>query len=96
MRYDPKIHHRRSIRLKGYDYSSPGAYYVTLCSFGKQCVFGGVVNDQMQENEFAGWRTAELCVLLSCPVCCTAEPCLVDVHRMWAPAMQQATRSLRF
>jgi len=51
MKYDPKIHHRRSIRLKGYDYSSPGAYYVTLCSLGKQCIFGRVLNDQMQENE---------------------------------------------
>jgi len=51
MKYDPKIHHRRSIRLQGYDYSSPGAYYVTLCSFGKQCIFGQVVDDQMHENE---------------------------------------------
>jgi REP element-mobilizing transposase RayT len=51
MKYDPKIHHRGSIRLQGYDYSSPGAYYVTLCSFGKQCIFGRVVDDQMQENE---------------------------------------------
>jgi REP element-mobilizing transposase RayT len=51
MKYDPKIHHRRSIRLQGYDYTSPGAYYVTLCSFGKQCIFGRVVNDQMHENE---------------------------------------------
>ena len=51
MKYDPKIHHRRSIRLQGYDYSSPGAYYVTLCSFGKQCIFGQVVDDQMPENE---------------------------------------------
>jgi REP element-mobilizing transposase RayT len=51
MKYDHKIHHRRSIRLQGYDYSSPGAYYVTLCSFGKQCIFGRVVDDQMQENE---------------------------------------------
>jgi len=51
MKYDPKIHHRRSIRLRGYDYSSPGAYYVTLCSFRKQCIFGRVVADQMQENE---------------------------------------------
>ncbi len=29
--YDPEKHHRRSIRLKGYDYSKPGAYFVTLC-----------------------------------------------------------------
>ena len=29
--YDPKIHHRRSIRMPCYDYSSPGVYYVTIC-----------------------------------------------------------------
>jgi REP element-mobilizing transposase RayT len=34
MKYDPKIHHRRSIRLKGYDYSQPGAYFVTTCLDG--------------------------------------------------------------
>ena len=51
MKYDPKIHHRRSIRLHGYDYSLPGAYYVTLCALGKQCVFGRVVDDHMHENE---------------------------------------------
>ena len=32
MKYNPKIHHRRSIRLKGYDYSKPGAYYITVCT----------------------------------------------------------------
>jgi len=32
MRYDPNRHHRRSIRLKGYDYSRPGYYYVTICT----------------------------------------------------------------
>jgi hypothetical protein len=51
MKYDLKIHHRRSIRLRGYDYSSPGAYYVTLCAFRKECMFGRLVDDQMQENE---------------------------------------------
>jgi putative transposase len=30
MPYDPERHHRRSIRLRGYDYSQPGAYFVTL------------------------------------------------------------------
>lgn len=32
MKYDPQIHHRRSIRLPGYDYSQPGAYFVTICT----------------------------------------------------------------
>jgi hypothetical protein len=29
--YDPQRHRRRSIRLKGYDYTRPGAYFVTIC-----------------------------------------------------------------
>lgn len=32
MKYDRKKHHRRSIRLKEYDYSQPGAYFVTICT----------------------------------------------------------------
>jgi REP element-mobilizing transposase RayT len=51
MKYDPKIHHRRSIRLRNYDYSWPGAYYVTICAFNKSCIFGQVVEHQMHENE---------------------------------------------
>ncbi len=38
--YNPEIHHRRSIRLKNYDYSQPGAYFVTICSQNRQCLFG--------------------------------------------------------
>ncbi len=51
MKYDAKIHRRRSIRLHGYDYSLPGAYYLTLCAFKKQCIFGRVVEDQIYEND---------------------------------------------
>jgi hypothetical protein len=36
MTYNPDIHHRRSIWLKGYDYSLPGAYYVTICTQNRQ------------------------------------------------------------
>ena len=36
MGYDPEKHHRRSIRLKGYDYSRPGAYFVTICLQGRE------------------------------------------------------------
>ena len=43
MKYDPDIHHRRSIRLKGYDYSSPGAYFVTTVTRKRECLFGEVV-----------------------------------------------------
>jgi len=39
MGYDIEKHHRRSIRMKGYDYSLPGAYFVTLLSLGRDCLF---------------------------------------------------------
>jgi putative transposase len=42
MKYNPLIHHRRSIRLKGYDYSQAGAYFITICCHGMQCRFGNV------------------------------------------------------
>lgn len=39
MKYDPYYHHRRSIRLKGYDYSSEGYYFVTMCSLHRKNLF---------------------------------------------------------
>ena len=58
-RYDPEKHHRRSIRLKGYDYRRPGAYYVTINAQNKACLFGEVVDGEMRLND-AG-RVAEEC-----------------------------------
>ena len=49
--YNPKIHHRRSIRLSGYDYSQEGAYFITICCQDKVCRFGTVENDKMMLNE---------------------------------------------
>ena len=43
MPYDPNIHHRRSIRLKGYDYSQSGLYFITICVQNRTCLFGDVV-----------------------------------------------------
>ena len=50
MSYNPDKHHRRSIRLKGYDYTQPGAYYITLCTKARQCLFGDVVKGKMRLN----------------------------------------------
>ena len=36
MKYNPEKHHRRSIRLKGYDYSQAGFYFVTICCYQRQ------------------------------------------------------------
>jgi len=51
MPYNPKIHRRRSIRLKEYDYSQPGMYFVTICVQNKIHLFGQVVNGVMQLND---------------------------------------------
>jgi len=50
MEYNPEIHHRRSIRFKGYDYSSVGAYFVTLCVQANLRLFGNIIDGQMQLN----------------------------------------------
>jgi REP element-mobilizing transposase RayT len=42
MKFDPDIHHRRSIRLRGFDYSTAGAYFVTICTQQKEHVFGEI------------------------------------------------------
>ncbi len=52
MIYDPKKHHRRSIRLKGYDYSKPGMYYVTIVTHNHKCFFGKIENGKMILNEY--------------------------------------------
>jgi REP element-mobilizing transposase RayT len=46
-KFDPQKHHRRSIRLKGYDYSQEGAYYVTIVTLRRECLLGQVVNKEM-------------------------------------------------
>jgi REP element-mobilizing transposase RayT len=51
-KFDPQKHRRRSIRLKGYDYSQAGAYYVTIVVQGRICLFGEIVNEEMHINEY--------------------------------------------
>ena len=52
MKYDPAKHHRRSIRLKGYDYSQAGFYFVTVCCYQRQRLFGKIVDGVMQLNQY--------------------------------------------
>lgn len=51
MKFDPQKHHRHSIRLKDYDYSQAGAYYVTIDVQNRECLFGEIVNDEMVLND---------------------------------------------
>lgn len=64
MKYDPQKHHRRSIRLRGYDYSQPGAYFITMVTHGRKYLFGEIADGKMLLNS-AGqivqqeWRRLE-------------------------------------
>ena len=51
-KFDPEKHHRRSIRLKGYDYSQAGAYYVTIVTWQREHLFGEVVNAEMKLSRY--------------------------------------------
>ncbi len=41
-----------SIRLPGHDYSSPGAYFITICTHNRQCLFGNIVDGEIMLNKF--------------------------------------------
>jgi hypothetical protein len=53
MPYDPNRHHRQSIRLRGYDYTQPGAYFVTICTHARQLLFDSLALRQVAEQQ---WR----------------------------------------
>ena len=46
--YNPAIHHRRSIRLQGFDYTQGGLYFITICCKDRACLFGAVKNGTME------------------------------------------------
>jgi hypothetical protein len=65
-RYNPHLHHRRSIRLKGYDHSQSGLYFITICCQNRICRFGHIENGKMILNEYGQvaynewYKTSEL------------------------------------
>ena len=54
MKYNPDIHKRQSIRLKEYDYSEEGAYFITICTWQRECLFGEITDKGMVSNENGG------------------------------------------
>ena len=65
MTYDPERHHRRSIRLKGFDYSRSAIYFVTICVQNRECLFGTILQNQMLLNDAGGMVSAEWLALPS-------------------------------
>jgi REP element-mobilizing transposase RayT len=51
MKYNPLVHHRRSIRLRGYDYAQPGEYFMTFCTFRREHLLGEIENGIMRLSE---------------------------------------------
>jgi putative transposase len=47
-----KPHHRRLTRLKEYDYSQSGGYFITICTQNRSCLFGEIDNDKMMVNQY--------------------------------------------
>ncbi|MBK8187926.1 MAG: transposase [Cellvibrio sp.] len=51
MRFNPEIHHRKSIRLKNYDYSALGFYFITICCHQQLPLLGKIRNGLMHNND---------------------------------------------
>jgi len=47
---DPERKSRRSIRLKDYNYSQPGGYFLTIVTFRREHLFGEIVDGEIQFN----------------------------------------------
>jgi len=52
MKQNPILHRRKSIRLKEYDYSQPGEYFVTICMYGRDCILGEIIREAMKLSPF--------------------------------------------
>jgi len=51
MKQKPNLPRRRAMRLRGYDYSQPGAYFVSICVQHRKCLFGAIIAGHLRLNE---------------------------------------------
>ena len=51
MPYNPHQHHRKSVRLKGYNYAQAGLYFLTICTHNRECLLGNINNGQLLLND---------------------------------------------
>ena len=51
MEFVKEQHRRRSVRLKNYDYSMPGRYFITVCTNNRECLFGKIIGNEMVLNQ---------------------------------------------
>ncbi len=60
MPYNSQTHHRQSIRLKNYDYSQDGMYFITICTQDKKCIFGNISDSEKGEMTYRLFRFGEI------------------------------------
>jgi len=82
MKFDPDIHHRHSIRLAGYDYSSVGFCFVTICVQERECLLGEIVDDRAVLNNTGSLAKNTTAVSKSADrhICGDAQPFPRDHH----------------
>ncbi len=51
-KFNPELHHRQSTRVRGYDYSQPGCYFVTICTHQRERLFGSIHEGEMMLNQW--------------------------------------------
>ncbi len=51
MTYTQRFYSRKSIRLRGYDYSQQGLYFITICTQNRACLFGFIEHSSMMLND---------------------------------------------
>jgi REP-associated tyrosine transposase len=54
VKFNPCVHHRRSVRLPSYNYAQDGAYFVTICTYNKECIFD---DDELRATAASVWQT---------------------------------------
>ncbi|MEW6529384.1 MAG: transposase [Thermodesulfobacteriota bacterium] len=59
MKWQHSDHHRRSLRLRAYDYSAAAAYFLTLCAHDQECLFGEVADGELSLNRFGSIASEE-------------------------------------
>ncbi|MDR0979133.1 MAG: hypothetical protein LBL91_04285 [Lachnospiraceae bacterium] len=47
--YNPDVHHRKSIRIKEYDYSKNGMYFITICTQNRECILSEIMNGTLSD-----------------------------------------------
>jgi len=52
MKFNTQVHQRRSIRLKKYDYTQPGGYFITMVTFEREHLFGEIENEEVKLSKF--------------------------------------------